>query len=374
MVGSGLDLGLWTVGDWAISEKAQMGLGLVGVPPAQSPNPQYHAYALFADHFGPTLLDVSATPAGVNAYASRDQAGDATDVIVVNWNRGHQPVSFSVEGLPTSPPAPSFDLPALSLVAVHVPDHGVATAWSYADAQFKAGTGLEPIAPWTGPLGGISAGHDGGSGEGGTTGAAAVCEVRKPTSPIIMTLGRVTGATVSFGAGSNGTWVSYTYAAKEQAPPSIAPTSDGNGLSISGGIITAADGGDNYVGAGVYYNSASCVDTSSFTGVSFDVVGDLGGCTLLVNVLISADLSTTADPTRGACQGSASSCFGPSVIVHPGPATLEVPFSAVTGGNPLYKVDGSGVVGVAWELLGATGLRDGGSCAANISIENAAFY
>jgi hypothetical protein len=371
MIGSALDLDLWTLGDWAITEQTSTGLGLVGVPPGHLPNPQYYAYALFADHFGPTLLDVTATPDGVNAYASRDAAGDSTDVIVTNWNRSATLVAFDVTDLATPPTPPVFELPALSLAAVHIPDQGTASAWSYSDAQRQASTGPQPLALSAGRTGGASTGPDGGAGDAG---AAVACATSVPATPTITTAGRVEGTTVRFGAGTEGTWVSYTYAATGQTLPVIAPTADGNGLSIAGGIAQTAAAGNDYVGAGLYYNSTQCMDASAFTGVAFDVAGDLGGCTLALSMLISDDLPVAEDSGRGACHGTDSTCYGPSIIVRPGPTTLRVPFSALTGGTPLYKVKASVLIGVAWQLLGATGLSSGAGCTASISIENASFY
>ena len=61
--------------------------GPASVPrPAHMPRPEYYAYALYAEHFGPTLLTISSAPAGVSAHASRNAADDATEIIVVNWN------------------------------------------------------------------------------------------------------------------------------------------------------------------------------------------------------------------------------------------------------------------------------------------------
>ncbi len=146
-VGAAIQLGLWTTAVWNISDTDGWSLGLIGTPPGHEPRPSYYAYALFADHFGPNVLDVTAAPAGVSAYASRNQAGDATEVILINWNSSPAGLTFQLTGLTEPPPSPSFVLPPLSMDAVEIPDVGVATAWSYGEPQRAAGVGPEVLDP-----------------------------------------------------------------------------------------------------------------------------------------------------------------------------------------------------------------------------------
>jgi hypothetical protein len=65
-VGMAIELGLWTTAVWDISDAADWDLGLIGVPPAHTPQPSYYAYAFYADHFGPTLVKVTTAPPGVS--------------------------------------------------------------------------------------------------------------------------------------------------------------------------------------------------------------------------------------------------------------------------------------------------------------------
>jgi hypothetical protein len=147
ILGSALTLDIWTAAVWDISDPDQYGFGLLALPPAHTPRPEYYAYQLYALHFGPSLVDVTSAPAGVAAYASRDQAADATDVIVINWNSGQAGLTFTVTGLAAAPAPASFVLPALSMAAVHLPDQGPPTAVVYGGDQHAAADGLQPLAP-----------------------------------------------------------------------------------------------------------------------------------------------------------------------------------------------------------------------------------
>ncbi len=102
-LGTAMDLGLWTSAVWDVSDDDGYALGLLGPAPAHTPRPAYYAYALYAAHFGPTLLTVSSAPAGVSAHASRNAADDATEIIVANWNSAPAPLAFSVTGLASAP-------------------------------------------------------------------------------------------------------------------------------------------------------------------------------------------------------------------------------------------------------------------------------
>ena len=146
-LGASLDLGLWTLAVWDICDEDRMSLGLIGTPPSHTPRPEYYAYALFADHPGPTLVDVTAAPQGVNAYATRNQAGSATSVIAINWNSTPTALAFQVTGLPKTPAQAIYVMPALSMAAIEIPDDGSPSAWIYGDAQHDLGVGPQPLSP-----------------------------------------------------------------------------------------------------------------------------------------------------------------------------------------------------------------------------------
>ena len=111
-----------------------------------TPRPSYWALDLFANHFGPTLLSVTSTPDGVRVYASRNQADDATQLVVVNWNQASAILTFQIEGLANAPTAATFALPAVSFAAIQIPDVGAASAVGYGESQRQAGQAPQPLA------------------------------------------------------------------------------------------------------------------------------------------------------------------------------------------------------------------------------------
>ncbi len=163
-VGTAIDLGLWTTAIWDIADTDDWALGLIGLPPGHTPRPPYYAYALFADHFGTTHVDVTSAPAGVTAFASRNAADDTTQIIAVNWNHAPAGLDVEVTGLPTAPAKATFALPELSLAAIEVPDTGPARAWTYGEAQRRVAGG--PAALARGPRSATAAGADGGADAG----------------------------------------------------------------------------------------------------------------------------------------------------------------------------------------------------------------
>jgi hypothetical protein len=380
-VGTAIDLDLWTTAVWDISDAGPYAFGIIDLPPAHTPRPEYYAYQLYADHFGPTVLAPPTGPAGVTAHASRNQADDATEVIVSNWNTAPVGLEFQVTGLATAPGKTTYILPAVSIAAVEIPDTGAASAWSYAEAERLTGSGPQmltagatPAPTGAGGAGGGPAGIAVGTNCGGGDAAVTCAEVVLP-SATITTAGTGSGANLSFGTGST-RWSSYFYAASGQTKPTASVTGDGNGIQISGTFVSPVLVNNNYEGVGLHFNSSSCVDASSYTGVKFDFSGDLGGCSLAFGASFSGDLSHADDPTRGGCPGADSSCYGPSFTVNPGasPTTLMVPFTSLSGGLPISRLDPTTITSVQWQLGARSGVTDGPACTANFTVANVAFY
>lgn len=140
--GVGLEAGLWSTIFWSTREGWSLGLFTAA---DGKPQPSYWALQLFAAHFGPTLIAVSATPAGVNAYASRNAANDTTQVVVVNWNQAPAKLTFNVVDLPAAPPATTFVFPSLSFGAIDIPDIGAPTAVVYGDKEHRANLPPQPL-------------------------------------------------------------------------------------------------------------------------------------------------------------------------------------------------------------------------------------
>jgi hypothetical protein len=148
MLGTALGDGLWTTLWWSLSEGWTLGLLTAS---SHVPRPTYHALRAYAEHFGPTLIQVTSTPAGVRAYASRDAADTTTQIIVVNWNQSDQAVTFKIAGTTAVVDPVAFTLSARTFTAVEIPDVGTPAAWSYGAQQWAAQADPEPLAAATAP-------------------------------------------------------------------------------------------------------------------------------------------------------------------------------------------------------------------------------
>jgi hypothetical protein len=385
-LGSAIDLGLWTSAVWDISDDESYALGLIAGPPKHVPRPAYYAYQLYADHFGPSTVSVSSAPSGVTAYASRNQAADATDIIYVNWNTQDVGVEVQVTDLATPPATPTFRLPAESLDAIEIPDNGNARAWAYAEAERKAAVGPQPLVAGTAVASPVDGGPAADSGAGKVVGTNCpktdggfVCPRTPVTNVAITMAGANTTMGVSFGTGADA-WGSYSYAASKQTAPVGTATADGNGLHIQGAFVPPITAANNYIGFGLYYVGADCLDATSYTGVQFEFSGSLGGCSLAFGSNFSGDVYE-GDDHRGGCQGSDSTCYGPSVDITnqtkggaDAGVVVKVPFNKLTAGTPVSTLDPSTIVTVQWQLGASTFGTDAGGCSADFTLENVAFY
>jgi hypothetical protein len=369
ILGESSNLGLWTTAIWDLSDADDWSTGLISPPPARTPRPEYYTYSLFADHMGPTLVDVSSMPSGVRAYATRNAADSATEVIAVNWNTAPSVLSFQVTDLSPAPPAAVYTMPAVSLAAVEIPDTGSASALIYGGAQFAANAAPQPLAPGvmedTG-TGGMDGANDKDAGDAS---AAACVSDTLPTAAITVT-GSVAGTALDYGSAGD-RWASFNFAGSGEPTLTSTLTTDGNGFSIAANLVTSPVMYQNYVGFGLYYDASTCIDATAYSGVSFDLSGDLGSCALTVAADFSGDLSTADDAVRGACV--AASCYPPSAPVTPGTGTVKVPFSAMTGGVPVATVDVTTLSSLTWQLNLPNDV-DGGACAANFSVKHLTFY
>jgi hypothetical protein len=370
-LGTAIINNLWTSAMWDISDDDVWALGLIGPAPSHKLRPEYYAYQLYADHFGPTLLDVTQQPPGIRTYASRNQAGNATDLIVINWNTSSAPLSFDITGLTTTPNSATYTLPALSVSAVEIPDTGSPKAWTYGDAQHQTNVG--PVTLDAGATAAVDAGPPQLS-NACSNDASVVCSKLTLPSPAITTLGTSSGSSMTFGSAPY-SWISYAYAASGQTPPTATVTPDGSGIHIVGGFVPPVTA--NWVGVGIYFVGSSCIDGSGYTGVKFDFSGNLDGCALAFGSNFSGDASQQDDPARGACAFSNSICYPPQFVVSTpsesdaGPTTIKVPFTSLGGGNPIPTFDKTSIITVQWQLNGLSG---GSGCSADFTVENVAFY
>jgi Glycosyl hydrolase catalytic core len=149
LVGTARAGGLWTMLYWSASESWT--LGLIAPAPRQR-RPAYHALRLWAEHAGPTALAVTGVPTGVHAYASRNAAGTATVLMVVNWSRLPQALVVMQTNIGGASPAPvTVTVPPTSRTAIEIADSPPAddppgAAWTYGPEQKAAGGAAAPLA------------------------------------------------------------------------------------------------------------------------------------------------------------------------------------------------------------------------------------
>jgi hypothetical protein len=377
ITGAALELDLWTTVLWSISDADTWSLGLIGPPPMHAPRPAYYAYQLYADHMGPTLLEVSDLPSGVSAYASRNQSDDGTQVITMNWNSSSVAIGVEVTGLSKPPAVPIFELSSLSMTSIEIPDSGSVMAWSYGREQQTAGMGPQILLPSTGA----------GKSEISSWPVLPVpaCAARTLAHPSITVSGKAGGTGPSFGSGTDA-WGSFSFAGSGQPLPRLTVTPEGTGFELSGELVEPLT--NNYEGAGLYFNDPYCADVSAYAGVSFEVKGELGGCNLAFGASSADHVSPMHDPSRGHC--SVDHCYGPRVDItdqvggvdsgvgasgasqgdHQSESvTVRVPFSSLRGGSPSGTLDPTTLENIQWQLS-----AQAHACHAELIISNVTFY
>jgi hypothetical protein len=136
-LGVGITQGLWSIQPWSTREGWTLGF----ISPTNVLRPSYYAALLYAGHFGTTAIAVSASPTNVHAYASRSAAGDATQLIIVNYNTEAYALSVEQAGVATNPPTANVTVPPMSITAANVTDTGTVATWIYSQTEFSAAHG-----------------------------------------------------------------------------------------------------------------------------------------------------------------------------------------------------------------------------------------
>jgi hypothetical protein len=188
---------------------------------------------------------------------------------------------------------------------------------------------------------------------------STVCPSVAPSTDVILESSYATNdaGTTIFGTSPNA-WGVYKFEATGEQTASTTP---GTGtLAVAANVVPPG----NYVGAGLFYNSASCINASDYTGVVFTIAGDLGSCTVQFSVEDSEHASTTLNTVRGTC--TASSCIQPFYTVTQ-VGTYMVPFADLLDGSPATPFDPAAILGVQWDFIRvATSPVDAGTGEAGI--------
>jgi hypothetical protein len=148
--------------------------------------------------------------------------------------------------------------------------------------------------------------------------------------------GNLQGSLFSFAGPSSGIWEATVESSGDLAIGVAA------GAAIGPGTVAAGD----YAGGGLSFGA--CVDTATWTGVSFTLGGTSGGCDILFQV------QTYDEQVPANHGGCASSCYvwpAKKVQIGTAPITVTVHFSDLTGGLP---VGGPAIamqmVGLEWQF------------------------
>ncbi len=132
-----------------------------------------------------------------------------------------------------------------------------------------------------------------------------------------------------------------------------APTASGPGEFPFSGFALVVDG-------------PACVDASAYTGVSFELAGDLGDCILYLSFAYADDLATSADPNRGLCSGT---CYPSEYAITTSDTSVNFADAQTVPGVPVAPISTSKLVGVQWQVV-STGTT---SCTAAFTVANVRF-
>jgi hypothetical protein len=152
--------------------------------------------------------------------------------------------------------------------------------------------------------------------------------------------------------------------------------SDKGTLSLSAGKLgfsttvtapTAAGPGEfPYSGFALVIDGPACVDASAYTGISFELEGDLGECILYLSFAYADDLATSADPNRGLCSGT---CYPSEFAITTDTTSVSFADAQTVPGVPVAPINTPKLVGVQWQVV-STGTT---SCAAAFTVAKVRF-
>jgi hypothetical protein len=124
VLGTAINNDLWTSAIWDIGDNDLWAFGLAGTAPLHTPRPEYYAYQLYADHFGPTLVDIAAITDECPCLRQPQPSGQRD-------RHHHRQLELAIRAPGPSgdgagyPPSPAtFTVPGLSISAVEIPDQG----------------------------------------------------------------------------------------------------------------------------------------------------------------------------------------------------------------------------------------------------------
>ena len=128
-IGIALEENIWSACLWATN--GGYGTGFLDCTNQNKPRPAYYSMQMFAAHFGKYLIQAE-SPQNMSVYASRNETGDHTILIVINKTSIPQEETIRFRNFPNALPERKYTFPAYSLTCLSVPDNGNAMeSWSY---------------------------------------------------------------------------------------------------------------------------------------------------------------------------------------------------------------------------------------------------
>jgi hypothetical protein len=212
----------------------------------------------------------------------------------------------------------------------------------------RMGTGGSTTGPGSG--GSTTTGSGGAGGTIGTDGFACNA-VTAPSTGYITDFSDWAGSKWGMTGLKGGV---FTYIGTGSTITAVANTSN---LVVTGAVM-------NYAGFGMYFDS--CTNASAFTGLQFTVGGDLGMCTLELQVQTNSDKKVETSSMKGTC--TAATCASATVknlTVTPG-QPITVHWTDLTGAAPA-AFSAAEIDALQWQLTTSTG------CTPNFTIDDIKF-
>jgi len=213
--------------------------------------------------------------------------------------------------------------------------------------------------------GGTTTGSGGSTGSGGAAGASAALPcTANPTIPLITNFGSAAG---DGGVSANGSWgttgqltgsvFGYAGAVTNEAgvQSKVNATIDKTAGHVTlAGTVNPAD----YAGGGLAF--ATCVDSSSWTGIKFTLGGTADGC----NITFQLQTESQEPPSnKGTCPGSCYNFPQLAVTIPTDGSATTVTFAQLMAtGMPANPVDfEKEMFGLQWQFTSAAPTGDGGA-------------
>ncbi len=203
--------------------------------------------------------------------------------------------------------------------------------------------------------------------------------------------GSTTATNFSWGTSTTLTGGTFFYVPNE-ADGVTPKTSDGITVAIANGaaVLTANIPVGDYSGFGFYFGPDSGSDATAFTGISFTILGDVGGASVDVQLQMNEDYPVTDPSSPGKCpKGSCawdhapdasvskwSSCSNPhtalGVTVSSAVQTVQLSWGLFKGGKQTDALNAGGLLGLQFQFNCPTGAT--AACAPNVTIDDVMFY